>query len=169
MVNEPGYFTEASQPTAQHSQNLMASLDLMEKSNTDKEDLNELNETLKDISEAPYLQQMSQLKPESLNKPSYSHEKFQKNDLEKKGTVTIENATYKDKLTHGEFVEFLKLLFNSQHILLGDNLSKSEERMKKKLCNMLIILNWGPRDNWTQARLHRSMEDRVYSVASTFM
>lgn len=166
MDNEPGYFTNTQ---ATHQSDLLGSLDLLGQTSPKNEDLNELNITLKDLSDAPYLQQISHLKSDSLKKASYKNENVHKNNLESKGTVTIENATYKDILTNGEFVEFLKLLFSSQHLLLGDNLSKTEEKMKKKLCTMLIILNWGPRDSWTQARLIRSMEDRVYSLCKIYM
>ena len=85
-------------------------------------------------------------------------------NLDKKGSVCIENVTYKDTLRHFEFIELLQTFFNSKRLLTATNLSKEEEKLKKKLLIIFCKLNWGARDNWTQNKLLRPMEERIFLI-----
>ena len=112
--NQGGYFTApitagtvASVNTAHEEQN---------------EDLSQLNENIKDISDASYLQSLVNFKPDSLYKPVYvTGGAITQTNLDKKGTVTLENVTFKDNLRHGELLDLLQILFKSKNLLVFSN------------------------------------------------
>ena len=85
-------------------------------------------------------------------------------NLDKRGSVTIENVTYKDILRHYEFVDFLKMIYESKRLLNANDLNKSEEKMKKKMLGLLANINYGVKDAWVQSKLMTSVQQRVELV-----
>ena len=73
-ISIPGYFTESHVNTDQSENNLAIS----DINKAEKVDLNIIHDTIKDISDASYTQDFSQLKPDSLSKPTYCRENTKK-------------------------------------------------------------------------------------------
>ena len=83
-------------------------------------------------------------------------------DLNKKGYVTVDEVTIADKLKHSEFVELIKIICDSKNLLFSaQELSKKEEKRKRTLLALLSNLNWRVKDIFLQARLIKSMDERL--------
>ena len=131
--------------------------------NSEKEDLYEIQETEKELGCNAYLQKGIYLSDESnINKAVYQSGKVSEITLAKRGSVTIDDITIKDSLKHSELIEFVQILFRSKELLLNQQeLSKEDEKRKRKLLTLLCNLNWGFKTPTLQVRLLRSMEERL--------
>ena len=122
-----------------------------------------MNETFRQISESSatgYLQQAATFKSKVSVNPNYCTDGNTSN-LDRKGFVTLDNAIYKDYLSHGEFTELLHLLLNSHTLLTSQSLSCEQLRQKRLLLALLVSLNWGVKDPFDQARLIRPIQRRI--------
>ena len=78
--------------------------------------------------------------------------------------------TIVDKLRHSEFIELLKTLSQSKHLLFSPHeLSKKEEKRKRALLALLCNLNWRVKDAFLQARLIKSMDERLFMLKTYFI
>ena len=80
-----------------------------------------------------------------------------------RGSVTLDNATFRDKICENEFKELLNVLLNSRYLLKCRNVDLTGDLPKHKhiLLALLVSLNWGVYDPTTQFRLIKAMEDRI--------
>ena len=137
------------------------------------EDICEVNDKLKDISETNFLQQdislKPGLKPDNFRPIYLSGGIITDSTLDKKGSITISNVTYKDTLRHFEFIDLCSILFNSKFLLTtGSELTKNEEKQKRKLLGLLVNINYNVSDLQMQSRLMRCVEDRI-SLAANYL
>ena len=105
----------------------------------------------------------------TLNRAVYHSGKVNEITLAKKGSVTIDDVTIKDSLKHSELIEIVQILFRSKELLLNEQeLSKEDQKKKRKLLNLLCNVNWGFKTLSLQARLLRSMEERLHLLHTFF-
>ena len=98
----------------------------------------------------------------SQKKPQYSSEGVENGY----GSVLIDNVKIYDKLSHAELIDLINLLSNCKKILYTPCSllqTRDEERQKRKLLSLLGMLNWGIKDYTLQARLLKTMEDRLHT------
>ena len=122
-----------------------------------------MNETLRQFSEpstSTILHQAGNWKSNSFSNPNYFTDGNVSN-LDRKGYVSLDNAVYKDNLSHGEFSELLHILLNCRVLLTGGSLNNEQVRHKRILLGMLTAINWGIKDHFNQARLIRAMQCRI--------
>lgn len=101
----------------------------------------------------------------SIGNISYiSEEIISDSNLDKKGSVCIENITYKDNFRHFEFIQLVQIFFNSRHLITSINLTKEEEKLKKKLLTIFCKLNWGAKDSYTIKKLQKPMQERLFLI-----
>ena len=129
----------------------------------EKEDIHEIHEIAKEFVGEKYLNREA-LYNEYTKPAYYNYTGGSETDLKnsKRGFVTIDDVTIVDSLKHSEFTELLNILCSSKHLLFGDEeLDKRDEKRKRKLLALLANINWRIRDANLQARLIKSMEERV--------
>ena len=128
------------------------------------QELVEVNEAYRQISEASsatvYLQQAATFITKPSANPNYCTNGNIPN-LDGKGFVSLDNAVYKDNLSHKEFTELLHILLTSRTLLTSPNLSNEQVRQKRLLLALLVSLNWGIKDPFDQARLIRAIQKRI--------
>ena len=107
-----------------------------------------------------YLKSAGDLRSQPVEIPSYCSGNNTRGS-EKKGSVTLDNATYKDKISDKEFLELLMVILDSRVLLSSSNLTKGQTKHKRILLALLVSLNWGVSDPFTQARLIKAIEDRI--------
>ena len=99
----------------------------------------------------------------SQKKPQYTSE----STVSGYGSVLIDNIKIYDKLSHEELINLINLMANCKNILYTGQQASSHlqtkewEMQKKKILSLLGSLNWGIKDYTLQARLLKSMEDRL--------
>lgn len=131
-----------------------------------REDIADLQEVTKELARSNCVQvDQSEF---FLNKPIYScGNSFENFDCRKKGFVSIDDITIADKLSHSEFIEIVKSFLQSQQLLFPrQELTKSQEKRKRILLGLLSNLNWRVRDVFLQARLLKSVDERVQMLQS---
>ena len=144
----PGYYTERPIGPPAHT------LDSQK-----KEDIHEIHEVAKEFVGEKYLNREAQYYE---YKPAYYTAAETDVNSSKRGFVTIDNVTIVDTLKHSEFTELLNILCNSKQLLFNtEELDKKDEKRKRKLLALLSNINWRICDATLQARLIRSMEERV--------
>ena len=148
----PGYYTGAATlPPSQNSDS------------QEKEDIHEIHEIAKDLQGEKYLNQTANFS--EFNRPAYHLDSGGTGtdfNSSKRGFVTIDNITIVDSLKHFEMIELLNMLCRSKELLFGnEELDRKDEKRKRKLIALLINLNWRLSDANLQARLIKSMEERV--------
>ena len=144
-VAHPGYYTATQHQTSK-----------------EKEDIGEVYEHSKELERVAYLR--GDLSDQGyLNKAVYSGGHTGSTlDLERKGCISIDNVTIADKYKHKEFIDFLNILMQSKHLLFStQELTKTEEKRKRTLLALLCNLNWRVKDCFLQARLIKSMDERL--------
>ena len=125
---------------------------------SEQEDIAELEDVSKELARSNCIQ--ADQSEYSLNKPVYIGGNSA--DLNKKGYVTVDDITIADKLAHAEFIDLLKSFLQAKHLLFTcQELSKKQEKRKRTLLGLLCNLNWRVRDVFLQARLIKSMDERL--------
>ena len=128
---------------------------------SDDEDIHQVQEVAKELSTLKTLP--VDVANSSQKKAEYFSEGLAKNDLSCHGSVVIDNIKIYDKLTHGELIDLINLLSNCKKILYHPSSLQTKDggMQKRKLLSLLGMLNWGVKDYTLQARLLKSMEDRL--------
>lgn len=128
----------------------------------EREDIGEVYEHTKELERVSYIQ--ADIGEQTyLNRAVYiGGNSGNTADLNRKGSVTVDDVTIADKLKHSEFIELLKIFAHSKHLLFSSQeLNKSDEKRKRTLLALLCNLNWRVKDCFLQARLIKCMDERL--------
>ena len=99
---------------------------------------------------------VDEIRKDYQKKPQYSSDNLF-------GSCIIDNIKIYDRISHSELANILEMFANCKQLLYGNDITKDQEVQKKHLLSLLGSMNWGVKDYTLQARLLRTMEDRLNS------
>ena len=99
---------------------------------------------------------VDEIRKDYQKKPQYSSDNLF-------GSCIIDNIKIYDRISHSELANILEMFANCKQLLYGNGITKDQEVQKKHLLSLLGSMNWGVKDYTLQARLLRTMEDRLNS------
>lgn len=116
-----------------------------------------MQELAKEISSFKTLPE-DEIRKDYQKKPQYSSDNLF-------GSCIIDNIKIYDRISHSELANILEMFANCKQLLYGhpNNYSEDQKVQKRKLLALLGSMNWGVKDYTLQARLLRTMEDRLNS------